>query len=160
MHATGEVVVRRTFELPAGIEKLRRESSVEGFRHVERLCRDWECGENRFDRPGEAFFVAHVGPLLAGVCGLNRDPFSSDAACGRLRRLYVAPAMRRRGVASRLTQAVLGASADAFSLVRLRTFDLEASAFYLALGFAAVVSDPQASHELRIARPVSTSSSR
>lgn len=141
-------LVLRESELPAGIEELVRESEAEGFAFVRRLRDDWASGQNRFDGPGEGFFVSRVGTTLAGVCGLNLDPFAADPACARLRRLYVRPAMRRRGVASDLTAAALALARERFSVVRLRTDRADASAFYLALGFQRVTADPDATHQL------------
>ena len=114
-----------------------------------RLRDDWLSGENRFDRPGEAFFSARSGRMLVGVCGLNVDPHATDEGCGRLRRLYVRAHARRRGVARALTRAALERARGHFAVVRLRTFDPGASAFYGAMGFSPVSADPFVTHQWR-----------
>jgi hypothetical protein len=43
------------------------ESKTTGFRAIERLVTDWETGVNRFDRPGEALFIARQGAPLARI---------------------------------------------------------------------------------------------
>ena len=144
--------VCRVHELPGEIDALAAEALAEGFRFVERLRDDWVAGSNRFDLPGEAFFVARSGRALIGVCGLNRDPYTSDVSCGRLRRLYVRGEARRRGVARALTHSVLDVARASFSVVRLRTLDPEARAFYRSLGFSVVESNPVVSHEYRVER--------
>ena len=68
---------------------LLAESEQQGFRFVRRLVEEWESGANRFDRPGEALFVARVGNDVVGVCGLHVDPYADDPKIGRVRHLYV-----------------------------------------------------------------------
>jgi GNAT superfamily N-acetyltransferase len=59
----------------------------------------------RFDRDGEALFAAHVHGVLAGIGGLTIDPVIPTVL--RMRRFYVRPAFRRRGVGRRLAAALL-----------------------------------------------------
>ena len=146
----GRVAVERSDSLPDGLGDLVSASAAEGFGFLERLREDWASGANRFAGPGEAFFVARIGPRLAGVCGLDRDPYLSgaSAATGRLRRLYVHPDLRRRGVAADLTRAALRAARGRFEVVRLRTGNPEADAFYRALGFEPLTDAKDATHRL------------
>src|SRR5262245_15867190 len=72
------LTVSRARELPADLEPFVQASLSEGFRFLQRLRDEWNSGVNRFTEPGEAFFVARHPASLAGVCGLNRDPYSSD----------------------------------------------------------------------------------
>lgn len=142
-------VVRRCYALPDEIDSLADESRAEGFRFVERLRDEWRSGANRFEGVGEAFFVAERAASVAGVCGLNRDPFEHDAHCGRLRRLYVRADQRRLGLASALTQAALAAAREHFTHLRLRTDDPAADRFYRALGFSRS-SEEHATHVIRL----------
>jgi|SRR5579883_3348915 len=139
--------------IPA-VQELRAESSREGFRFVERLCKEWVSGANRFDAPGEALFLAIADGQVVGVCALNRDPYAHDARTGRVRRLYVLPAHRRSGIGAALVEAVIGRARDHFDLLRLRTD--KASEFYVALGFRRDVSDPKATHVLKLTKAASS----
>ena len=128
-------------------------SLAEGFHFVEQLRDEWASGANRFDRPGEAFFAAHDGTMLVGVCGLNVDPYLDDSSVGRLRNLYVLPAYRRQGVGKALLESALGEARKTFLTLRLRApaspQRAAADSFYLAMGFVPVQS-ATATHELRL----------
>jgi GNAT superfamily N-acetyltransferase len=128
------------------------ESRAAGFRHLVRLRDEWDAGTNRFDREGEAFFVAEVDGRVAGVCGLNRNPFDPASPVGRVRRLYVAEAYRRTGVATALLRKVIAAAEGHFRELTLRTDNPQADAFYRAMGFQRV-EEPRATHKLSLANP-------
>jgi GNAT superfamily N-acetyltransferase len=147
-----DVIISQVTELPVGVDPLLQASLTEGFRFVQLLRDEWISGVNRFDAPGEAFFVAHHGDSLAGVCGLNRDPYSSDPGVGRLRRLYVAKPFRQQGVARALVLHALSFARQHFAVVRVRGATREADVFYRALGFSPVLSPPDATHELQLPR--------
>jgi GNAT superfamily N-acetyltransferase len=121
------------------LQKLRAESSKEGFRFMERLYEEWASGVNRFDAPGEALFLAVADGQVVGVCGLNRDPYARNTRTGRVRRLYVLPDYRRSGVGRALLEAVITHAHGHFDLVRVRTE--AASQFYTARGFRRDDSD-------------------
>src|SRR5262245_24982248 len=88
---------------PAILADLAADAVADGRRMVSRLMADWVDGGNRFDGPGERAYVALAGDGRAiAVGGLNVDPFAGDPTVGRVRRLYVAAAQRRQGVASAL----------------------------------------------------------
>ena len=120
---------------PPDIYELRRMSTSEGYDFVELTLTEWLNGTNRFDRPGEVFFLARVGDVTIGMCGLNADPFVRDPKIGRIRHLYVLPDYRRTGVGRRLVEACLTHAKSSFDRVRLRTFDPPAREFYAVLGF-------------------------
>src|SRR5947209_17682817 len=103
-----DVTVERLTELPPhALAELVAESERGGWRFVRRLADEWADGTNRFDRPGEALFGARAGGRLVGVCGLNIDPYATDAAIGRVRHLYVLADFRGRGVGGRPVRAVV-----------------------------------------------------
>jgi GNAT superfamily N-acetyltransferase len=129
------------------LQKLRAESSQEGFRFMERLCEEWASGVNRFDAPGEALFLAVADTQVVGVCGVNRDPYARNARTGRVRRLYVLPEHRRGGVGGALLEAVIAHARGHFDLVRVRTE--AADHFYTARGFRLDDSDAEATHVLQ-----------
>jgi GNAT superfamily N-acetyltransferase len=131
-----DVVIDRCADLPHdALAALVAESERAGWRFVRRLADEWAAAVNRFDRPGEALFVARAGARLVGVCGLNVDPYAADAGVGRVRHLYVLAEFRRVGVGRRLVEAVVAAAQGRFALLRLRTDSAEAATFYERLGF-------------------------
>ena len=139
-------IIRITDLAPAALDGLRAESVAEGYRFIGRLCDEWASGANRFDAPGEALFVAVSNGQVAGVCGINCDPYAHDPHTGRVRRLYVARACRRTGVGRALLQAVVAHAGGHFRRLRVRTD--EAGAFYIQSGFRRVESEPATTHVL------------
>ena len=131
---------------------LVEESESEGFFPLGRLVREWQSGQNRFDQPGEALFVARRGERILGICGLNRDPYVSppDPQVGRVRHLYVAIAARGSGVGGRLVRAVIAAALGHFTRLRLRTDCPIAARFYRSLGFVPTPDDPTATHAMEL----------
>jgi GNAT superfamily N-acetyltransferase len=117
------------------LDTLVSESERAGLAFVRRLVADWTAGSNRFDRPGEALFIARMDGHVVGVCGLNVDPYATGARMGRVRHLYVLADCRRRGVGRRLVAEVIAAARGAFGVLRLRTANPGAALFYEALGF-------------------------
>ena len=112
---------------------------------MERLRDEWLSGRNRFDGPGEAFFVASIDQRMVGVCGLNVDPYANDPSVGRVRRLYVAPGARRKGAGRALVAAAIAQARVSFRKVTLRT---DADLFFKAVGFERVEGVEAATHQL------------
>ena len=102
---------------------------------IARLRDEWESGELRFDRPGEALLAAFTENRLVGVGGLSLDPFDPSPGLARLRHLYVLRAHRRNGIRGGLVTALLALARPHFTTVRLRTRALEAAALYEGFGF-------------------------
>jgi GNAT superfamily N-acetyltransferase len=128
------------------------ESEATGLQFVTRLVDEWESGANRFDRPGEALFVARLDSCRLGVCGLNADPYSARPDVGRVRHLYVLAPHRRQGVGGSLLRRVVEEAAKSFSTLTLRTNTAEAAAFYEAAGFSPTVTLPSSTHRLNLSR--------
>jgi GNAT superfamily N-acetyltransferase len=128
---------------PTRLAGLAADAEADGRRMVSRLIAEWSEGINRFDRPGERAYLALSEGRVVAVCGLNIDPYANDPLIGRVRRLYVAVAQRRRGVGSALMNVLADEARRHFRMLHVRTHDAEASAFYEALGFTRVVSDPK-----------------
>jgi GNAT superfamily N-acetyltransferase len=128
------------------VAELVVESERHGLRFIRRLAEEWTSGTNRFDRPGEALFVARIGERAVGVCGLNVDPFTAEPRVGRVRHLYVLSGQRRRGVGRRLVSEVIEAARGHFGRLRLRTENSGAAQFYEALGFRPTVGTDDCTH--------------
>ena len=120
---------------PDAVSPLLQESELEGFRFVRRLVNEYASGANQFDAPGEALLGAYR-PELIGVCGLNGDPYTDDPTVGRVRRLYVSPRCRHRGVGRSLVEAVIREAERHYRVLVLKADAPEACAFYRALGFS------------------------
>jgi len=117
------------------LEPLVAEADADGHLFVRRLRDAWASDQNRFDRPGELLLTARIDGALAGIGGLNVDPYAHDDQVGRLRHLYVARAARRTGVGGVLVRRILAHAAPHFAIVRLRTDSADAASFYTRLGF-------------------------
>jgi len=144
--------IARVHSLPDDLaEELIPASVKEGFSPMRWLKEQWDTGTNRFSEPGEALCIARLGGRLVGVCGLNRDPFTRDSGTGRLRRLYVLPELRRKGIGRVLVLRVLEDAQGHFDRVELRTLDDQSAEFFEALGFARLDGVEGATHRISTA---------
>lgn len=131
----------------AGFDELKAESLAENFNMLHRLDAGWRSGENRFEAPGEKLLGLYFDDRLAGVCGLNRDPFSDCARAGRIRHLYLSKQQRGTGAGRHLLLAIMSGAAGAFDYLNTHAPD-SASGFYLRMGFTAVVGEPRITHRI------------
>src|SRR5688572_23329529 len=131
---------------PTILSDLAAAAEAEGWRMVSRLVAEWADGRNRFDRPGEHAYFAILDGRAVGVCGLNVDPFASDPAVGRVRRMYVAAAHRRSGVATAMMRQLLDDARGHFRTLHVRAPEGGACAFYESLGFTRVAGDRNCTH--------------
>jgi ribosomal protein S18 acetylase RimI-like enzyme len=122
-------------DLNEDFDELLEESLKEKYQFLKRFKDDWTSGENRFDKEGETHVVAVEGLKPVGICGLSIDPYLNDPTMGRVRHLYVHPEFRRLTIGSILLEEVLEEAKEHFKVLRLRTHDEEAVAFYLKHGF-------------------------
>ena len=148
------IVEHRAMVCP-DLDDLAEVASAEGYSFVRRAIAEWRSGGNRFDRPGEAFFLALDAGGIVGMCGVNIDPFDDDPTLGRLRHLYVEPTRRRRGIGRQLVRTCIAASEVRFRRLRLRTFDPAASAFHASMGFVPVPEE-HATHAMDLPRMASS----
>jgi N-acetylglutamate synthase-like GNAT family acetyltransferase len=136
--------IRTLEDPPAQLRNLEKQAVAEGFRFLTRLITEWENRTNRFDQPGECLVGVFRQGQLIGVGGLSRDPYAGPQI-GRLRRVYVDPAMRERRIGRDLVSYLLEYAAKQFQAVRLSTDSPSAMKFYLRCGFHPV-SDDTATH--------------
>jgi GNAT superfamily N-acetyltransferase len=122
-------------ELTKEFDELLDESLKEDLQFLKRLKEEWISGENRFDKNGETHVVASMGEKPVGFCGLNIDPYIDNPKIGRVRHLYVHPEYRGLTIGSVLIEEIIEEAKEHFKVLRLRTNDEGASAFYLKHGF-------------------------
>jgi GNAT superfamily N-acetyltransferase len=141
------IELRRILEpTPATLAPLLAASAAEGFRFVARLADELSSGALRYAEPGELLLGAHDGDRLVAVGGLTPDPYESAPGVGRLRRVYVLPTWRGRGVGTRLVRALEDAAGDHYRVLVLRTDTAAAARFYEALGYAPLRAGGTATH--------------
>ena len=148
MYVRGAMIPVRKIELPApGLEILQLEAIVEGYDFIETLVEEWESEENCFDLPGEVLYGCMDQGLLVAVGGLNLDPFADRPDIGRIRRVYVRPGWRNRGIGRALVKDLVERARTHFACVRLRAENARAARLYESMGFAPIAT-PDATHIL------------
>jgi GNAT superfamily N-acetyltransferase len=131
------MITIRQIELPVyGIEQLQREALQEGFLFIERLWKEWQSGDNRFAALGEVLYGCTDQGVLVAIGGLNQDPFVGPPDVGRIRRVYVLPAWRNKGVGEALIRALVETARTSFTSLRLRTGNPTAARLYERIGFS------------------------
>lgn len=142
------MIAIQKIELPIpGLESLQAEALAEGYGFIQTLVEQWASGENRFDAPGE-ILCGHLDQgLLVAVGALNIDPFAGSTEVGRLRKIYVRPAWRNKGVGRGLVTTLIEQARTHFRCVRLRADNANAARLYERIGFAPIAS-PDATHIL------------
>ena len=140
-----QYVIKAITPEAAGFDELKAESLAENFNMLRRLDAGWRSGENRFDASGEKLLGLYIDDRLAGVCGLNRDPFSECVRVGRIRHLYLSKKQRGAGAGRHLLLAIMSGAAEAFDYLNTHA-PASASGFYLRMGFMPVDDEPRVTH--------------
>ncbi|MGA3048762.1 MAG: GNAT family N-acetyltransferase [Terracidiphilus sp.] len=130
-----------------GFEQLKAEARAEGYNLMNTLAEEWARGSNRFDAPGEILCGHADGGLVVAVGGINVDPYAGRAEVGRIRRIYVRPSWRNRGIGRALVSALIEEARGNFDYLHLRAENPTAIRLYESMGFTAIV-DPAATHIL------------
>jgi GNAT superfamily N-acetyltransferase len=131
---------------------LAEESRREGYWMLVRLLEGWREGRNRFSRRGETLLGAWRRGRLAGVCGLNVDPYVEKRREGRVRHLYVSTDDRGNGVGRLLVGAIVDKARPYFPTLNVRAPG-EAFPFYEALGFRRVEGEEFLTHRMELKKP-------
>ncbi|GGD87081.1 GNAT family N-acetyltransferase [Paenibacillus nasutitermitis] len=126
---------------------LLHQSMAEGYRHISRLVNDYADDSNRFDRLGEALFVAIRSGSVIAVGGLNME-VEGDIRTGRVRRVYVARDCRRLGAGRLLMEAIIDFARLNTRILTLRTSNPAADLFYRSLGFEPESTGERITHRL------------
>ncbi len=137
----------RITDLSDGIRALAKIASVDGHQNIETLVNEFDSGVNRFKKPGEALFGAYDATSILGIGGINIDPYYGLPTVARVRRLFVKPDARRRGVATALMLQIEEIGRRYFSKLQLLTNSQTASRFYINLGYRTVEHKEKISHE-------------
>jgi predicted GNAT family acetyltransferase len=74
------------------------------------------------------------GTVIA-IGGLNQDPFESRGCIGRIRRVYVRPGWRKRGIGRTLVETLVENARARFTSLHLRTDNPAAARLYERIGF-------------------------
>jgi len=119
--------------LPEGIGLLRIEADREGHRHMARLISEWNEGINRFDRKGECLVAIYDRARLVGIGGLTQEPAIARAL--RMRRVYIIPTDRRKGIGRLLAAALVKRAVATASVITVHAGTDEAAAFWESVGF-------------------------
>ena len=130
--------------------QLVEESTIEGFHHLQRLVKDYDAGTNRFNKGGEALFIATNNGDIVGVCGLNQDPLAGNQEVGRVRRLYVLPDARCFGIGRLLMEAVIKEAKNYYRMLVLKTENPAADLFYQSIGFSVQADSENDTHFVRL----------
>ena len=117
-----------------GLEQLQVEALQEGFLFIERLWKEWENGKNRYTGPGEKLFGCMDQAALVAIGGLNQDPFDGRSGIGRIRRVYVRPAWRNKGIGQALVHTLVENARTSFTALHLRTDNPTAGRLYERIG--------------------------
>jgi GNAT superfamily N-acetyltransferase len=141
---TGYVLKRLRPTMPA-FDALKEESRLEGYWMLVRLVDGWASGRNKFLKRGEALYGAWHGRELAGVCGLNVDPYFDDRSQGRVRHLFVGAPHRRNGLGRMLVGTIIDRACQYFTVLNTRA-PKEAFPFYERLGFQRVEGEEFVTH--------------
>jgi GNAT superfamily N-acetyltransferase len=143
-----ESISIQLIQLPiAGMETLHAEAQAEDYDFVDTLLSEWATGENRFEKTGEALCGCLENGTIVAIGGLTIDPFLDSAEVGRIRRVYVRPDWRNRGIGRALVTRLIEEARKNFDAVRLRAENSDAGRLYERLGFIPI-DDLNATHIL------------
>ena len=154
-----DATIIRSRSLPDGFDSLLSESEASGYQFIRRVADEWTCGEDRFDRPGEALHAVEAEKKLVGVCGLSIDPHLNDPRIGRVRNVYVLAEYRGRGFGRRLVLEAIDLARGNFDLHRLRGKEPGPARIYELHGFRPISGIQDCTHILEFDRPVTPDSS-
>ena len=118
------------------LAELEFAAAVEGEHSMRRLVAEWQSGALRFDSPGEELLVARLYGRTIAVGGVTSEPSGDEAF--RLRRFYVLPARRNRGIGRALATRLIEAPERSRLVLTVHAGNPQASRFWERLGFVPV----------------------
>jgi GNAT superfamily N-acetyltransferase len=120
--------------LPDDLKYLRYEAKKEGYNFVERPFDQWDSERLLFNRENEALICGRMNGAIAGLGGITVDPEIPDAL--RMRRFYIQPDFRRRGLATAICDALLMSAQGSHKTITVNAGTKDASPFWETRGFA------------------------
>jgi GNAT superfamily N-acetyltransferase len=135
-----------TAEHLRGLDQLVERSASEGFRFLSRLAAEIEGEKDLYTGAGRTLLAALCGDEVVGVGGVMPDPFSLAPNVARLRRVYVLPEWRGRGIGRQLVAALEAVASLSYEKVHLRTDNVAAERFYESLGYTRVHGSDTVTH--------------
>ncbi len=117
------------------LEELVKDSLEEDHQFLRRLINDYDSGLNRFNKLGESLYLAIIDNEIAGIGGLNQDPYINDNRFGRVRHLYVLRKFRMQGVGKALLKKIINEASKYYLVLGLRTNNETADLMYCSNGF-------------------------
>ena len=132
--------------------KILAASQSEGYRMVSRMLTDFDAGTNRFDAPGEILLAHLADDGVVAMCGLNREADTKFGCAGRVRRLYVMPSHRGKGLARSLIEAIGAFAARHYDALAVNAGSPGARAFFEHMEFRPI-SHPNITHCKRLEAP-------
>jgi GNAT superfamily N-acetyltransferase len=93
------------------------------------------------DRLKSRYTIAYMDQAaLVAIGGLNQDPFDDRASIGRVRRVYVRPSWRNKGIGQALVHTLVENARTSFTSLHLRTDNPTAARLYERIGFSRIVA--------------------
>lgn len=136
--------------LDEDIEELFKESKKEEYGMIEKMINNFKSGDDKFNKKGEALIVSEVNNKIVGICGLNIDPANQKR--GRVRRLYVLPQYRKRGIGGKLVKKIMKHSTKNFKVISVNIGEPirpNVARFYEELGFKRYEKEKGITHLLK-----------
>lgn len=131
----GVQIIRIGAALPPGMDGLLEAATAESVRNVGLLVDSWNSGTERFDKDGAALFGAMAPDRVVGIGGVTPQAGLDEPAM-RMRRFYILPEWRRKGLGRRLAEAAMN---HGLTRTRLLTCNARATSlappFWEAMGF-------------------------
>ena len=140
------MIVVQIAKLPTELPNLAAKAESEGFRFLVLLVKEFRDGTNRFAEQGEALFEVRDRETLIGIGGLNVNPYDKSGTTGRVRRLYIHPDYRGKGIGKLLMRTIEQRASQTFTELHLRTDTHDGARFYEALGYRNTPENKHTSH--------------
>lgn len=138
------IVRWRSRDLPPGLSKLIEEALAGGVAWMADFRSEWN--ERPFLADGEALFLALESSRPVAMAVISADPHVVSRDVGRLRYIYVADAVRGRGLLRVFVDLCLARGATRWRRLRLHTDNPVAARIYEQHGFRSVTDENNSTH--------------